>query len=307
MLARLNKFPQYIVVSLFLFAFLYASKTYAVPLQISPQQLSQQLNQVQQIILDIRPKDDYEISHIPTAINIPLSLFNKKKDGINNYVLKPIQFKKLMSINGIKNQDNIIIYGNWSFLGMARVFWIFELYGHKNIQILKGGFQNWEDQKLPLTNDIQAISLSNYIIQINPQHFATKFQTFMATKNEDYVIVDARPPKHFSGQTSLTDVKGRIPDSINIPWYEVINSREEKDGYNKINKVAFYKEIKRIKQIFSKIPKNKKIILYCNGTHESSVLYFALKKTGRSAQIYDGSWYEWSADDKMPIENPTLK
>ena len=304
MLGRRKTLPLYLIIPLFLVVTLFINKTHATQLQISPQQLSQQLNHPQQIILDIRSKKDYQASHIPNAINIPLTLFNKKEGEVIDLVLKPFQFKELMSTNGIKNNDNIIIYGDWSFLGMARVLWIFELYGHKKLQILKGGVQNWIKQKQPLTTEVNPIIQSNYIIQIDPGHLASKFQTFMATKNEDYVIVDARPTKHFNAQASLTEVKGRIPTAINIPWFKVINNREEQDGYDRVDKVAFYKEKEQLKQIFNRIPKHKKIILYCNGAHESSVLYIALKQIGREAQIYDGSWFEWSNDNKMPIEKP---
>ena len=309
MLTKIKKIPRYLLIPLFLLAPLFAWSAFANHFiqnqQIPPLNLSQELDKPQQVILDIREKEEYEFSHIPNAINIPYSEFNKTKNSIAGYVIEPINFKNLLSKNGITNDDSIIIYGDLAYLHSTRILWVFEFYGHKKTQLLQGGYQAWEEQNLPVSDKPFMLKSSNYVIQINPEKLVSKFQVFMATKNKQYTIIDARPPKQFEGLKSLTTKTGRIPNSINIPWFEVLNNRAEEDSYDSNNKVVDYKKLNQLEKIFKDIPKDKKIILYCNSASEASVLHFALKQINRKAQLYDGSWYEWSADDKMPIENKT--
>jgi thiosulfate/3-mercaptopyruvate sulfurtransferase len=141
-------------------------------------------------------------------------------------------------------------------------------------------------------------------VQIKPEILSTKFKTFMATKASNQVIVDARELDQYQGKTSLTNRKGHIPEAINLPWFELISGRDASHQYDHIDSTNTLIDIETLKQKLSVIPADKKVILYCNGGQESSVLYFALKELGRESSVYDGSWFEWSADDNMPISSP---
>lgn len=273
--------------------------------QILPSQLLQTLEQPSQVIIDIRSEESYKKGHILNAINIPFAKFHYTKNGIKEYTISPTKFQTLASQHGIKNTDDIVIYGDWAYLGATKILWIFEFYGHKKLQLLQKGFQGWQQQKFVLSHKVKKLSPSNYIVQINPAILASKFQVFMATKSNDFTIIDARPYEHYIGKKSYTDKKGHIPNAINHPWFEVLENRDADDAYQINHKISTYKPLKTLKKIFSNIPIDKKIILYCNGGSGSAVIHFALKKVGRVAQIYDGSWYEWSADNKMRIEKGT--
>lgn len=275
---------------------------------IHPQTLNDKLINLEQLsssikIVDLRSKEDYLEGHIPHAIHLPISQFHRKKSDIEGFIQTPRRFKSALEAAGITNSDHLIIYSDWSFLDSARFYWALDFYGHSTKQILDGGYQGWINSGLQISTKPTSITkTSQYIVQVQPEKMATKFQTLMASKSPEYVIIDARPKAHYLAEKSLTPVKGRIPNAINIPWHSLLTNREASDEYGRIQKTVSFYNTERLEDTLSDIPKDKKIILYCNGGAESSILYLGLKQLGVQAAVYDGSWFEWSLDNKLPVE-----
>lgn len=267
---------------------------------VSVDWLQQHLTNVK--IIDLRPQQDYEMGHVPHSINIPYDLLTREKNGVAGFVITPAQFKQVMEQHGVKNSDTVVLYGDWSFLYSMRVYWIFDVYAHEKTKVLDGGLQAWQTSQKKLSTVTPKITPSQYTVNVNPSVLSTKFRTFMASKNNQYVLVDARDSDQYNGKQSLTNRYGHIPSAINIPWVDLINQRNEKDGYNKLKIPSSLKDLSTLQKRFAEIPLDKKVIVYCNGGQESSVIYFAMKELGRKASLYDGSWYEWSADKNLPIE-----
>ncbi|MEA3404144.1 MAG: rhodanese-like domain-containing protein, partial [Pseudomonadota bacterium] len=172
------------------------------------------------------------------------------------------------------------------------------------LSVLDGGLKAW--QKVGGKIEIQPNTLepSTYQVSIQPKKFASKFKTLMATKQENTLIVDARPEQEYQGLESRTDQFGHIPTAINLPWKQLVEPSDKpptEESYFR------YKTLNKLQEQFEIIPENKKIILYCNGGRESSVLYFGLKLLGREAALYDGSWFEWSSDKSLPKTSPVKR
>ncbi len=271
---------------------------------LNAEQLHKILGQDKLVIIDIRDAESYENGHIPGAINIPYEDFHYQKPNKVSYILKPFAFKKLMEKKGVANDSTVVIYGELANLNGSRIFWAFDLYGHKNHKILDGGLQDWRQHHYPEALKPTTLAKSHFTINIHPEYIATKFQTFMATKGDEYVIIDARPTDQFAGKDDHKGRIGYIPHAINIPWYELVSNRSMKDEKGVETSVSKLESNQKLKALFAGIPKDKKILLYCNTGSEASVLFLALKKIDRHAKIYDGSWSEWRLDNSMPLVKP---
>ena len=46
----------------------------------------------------------------------------------------------------------------------------------------------------------------------------------------------------------------------------------------------------------------KEIVVYCTGGVRSAMAYFVFRYLGFRVRNYDGSWWDWSQDFKLPIE-----
>ena len=270
---------------------------------VSVNWLEARLTQSDIVIVDLRDHDSYSAGHIPSAINLPLASITRNKNDIPGFVETPKHFKKIIENLGINNQDTLVLYGDWSFLDSMRAYWVFDFYGHTRSKVLDGGYQSWLSKKpSQVSKEVLPREKSNYMVEIQPEVITTKFRTFMASKSDEFVIIDGRAQTQFNGEKSLTKRKGRIPNAINLPWFDLIDNRELDDKYDHLKTPSTLKDIEALKSRLSIIPKDKNIILYCNGGQESSVIYFSLKELGIHSSVYDGSWFEWSADEKMPVE-----
>jgi len=254
-------------------------------------------------IIDVRPQEAYLKGHIPNAINLPVSLFDRSIEGINKFIISPLQFQALVEQAGITSKDHLVIYSGDKLLFATRVFWAFEFYGHQHVSLLDGGYPAWKQAQLPTENEPQSLVHSRYTIELQPQRFASKFNTLMATKMSNTLIIDARPPEEFQGIKTKGKRLGHIPKAQNLAWQEFTLKPP-----TSLKEAALSQFISRsqIQKKLSILPEKEHIIIYCNGGKESSIIYFGYRLIGKDVSIYDGSWNEWSADHSLPIIQPNL-
>ena len=98
------------------------------------------------------------------------------------------------------------------------------------------------------------------------------------------------------GKESIAKRFGHIPTAKNYACTN--NFQVTKDG----NKMKDFNELAKI---YKDIPKDKEVILYCQGGAEAALNYIVLTKLGYKASVYDGSWKEWGNDPLVPIVNPS--
>lgn len=243
-------------------------------------------------IVDARSEEAYLKGHIKGAVNIPVSdTFNPVKNTDRVANLKHIS--ELFSNAGIKKEQSVVIYDGNTYIDAGRLFWVFEVYGHKNVKLLDGGIKGWAlFSNQPLNQIIEKPQKTNYVPSIESERYITKFSMRLALDDKNKVILDARTNKEFKGVESIAIRSGHIPNAINIPWDE---------NFIEINGIKMLKPIEDLKQIYDAELKGKRVFLYCNKGKQSSFSYAILRQLGHDAAHYDGSWYEWGNDEKLPI------
>ena len=249
------------------------------------------------VIVDLREPNKYKKSHIPSAINIPISQFHRKIDDIENFVITPLNFQRLASKHGIENHHQLIFYTDEELFNSTRAFWIFDFYGHQQISVLNGGFQKWQQHNYLIENKVNTLPPSNYKVSPMSKQLATKLNTKLAVLSKNKQIIDVRKKQEYLGKESKGKRFGHIPYADNLPWIKLVTKADQP-----YTLIAHSKLNDAIENIYSK---QSSVIIYCNGGTESSLLYFALKLVGIESSLYDGSWHEWSADKTLPIVNPS--
>ena len=281
--------------SVFLFFIYLLSLSHSVlseTLRVSPIQLKQQLVSTELIILDARSSEDYQSGHIQGALSFPVNLTYDDKH-LNGKISQPAETQKIFRALGITKDSPIIIYDNGALVDAARLFWTLEVYGLKRVKVLDHGYDTWIDKNFPVSINKPEVTPSRYIATINHKRLASKFTTQLATRNSNQLIIDARSNSDYIGKTSSAKRFGRIPTSINIP---AVHNISHEQGF------ASLKPIATLSQIYTDVPKEKKIVIYCSIGRVSSSNYLALRELGYDVSNYDASWNEWGNDFNLPIE-----
>jgi len=256
--------------------------------------LSRNIHHSHLIIIDVRDAKEYAQAHILGAVNIPVnSTFSS--EITHSMVASISTIQHIFSSAGVSNNSDIVLYDDGEYVDAAREFWVLEVYGHKHVSILNGGFKLWSNRQFKVTQDVPELAHGNFVPTIVPEILSTKFSTRLAINDHSKQLIDVRSRDEFNGLKSETNRFGHIPTAINIPSNMNYSNNA---GINKI------KPLPDLKLIYNSIDPHKKIIAYCNKGRESALTYFVLKRLGFNVSTYDGSWYEWSSDFELPIVTP---
>ncbi|PSW31743.1 sulfurtransferase [Photobacterium phosphoreum] len=243
------------------------------------------------IIFDARSLEEYQQGHINTAINFPITLTYVE---INNayYVKNLKKIAPLLQQKGVKASQQIIIYDQGDLNNAARLFWVLELYGIKNIAILNGGMDAWPEQ-YPLTKSHTTPQPSQYFPVLNSSVYASTTVAKVAAYSDLYQLYDSRTLDEFMGKRSATEKFGHIPKAKSIQNSAFFNTTTAG--------VKLLKSPKQLDIIFATLDKSRKSVTYCNKGKSSTLTYFLMKQAGFEVSHYDGSWLDWS-EKGLPVE-----
>ena len=249
------------------------------------------LSKSRPIIVDARCFGEYKKGHIPGAINIDLfqlHWFDTSKRGIKDFNR---QTRILLSNIGIKKKSQVVFYDNVSGISAARGVWLLLYFSHKMVSMLDGGFEGWKRAGYPVEIKSNPLIHSEFKGKIDMNIISTAEEVKKSLRNKKVVILDARSKEEFSGLDVRAARRGHIPSAVNIDWQNNIDN-------------SIFKSKEKLSKIYSEIPKNSKIITYCQGGYRAANAFMVLKILGyKNVKMYLGSWGEWGNRLDLPVSD----
>jgi thiosulfate/3-mercaptopyruvate sulfurtransferase len=255
---------------------------------ISTAELNLFLNDSNILIIDTRSFKKYSEGHVPRSVNLDLFAFHwidTTKEGIQNFNK---QAEMIFSFVGISSEKKVVFYDDISGMLAARGVWVLEYFSHPDVSILDGGMKKWKKENLPIETKPNPFQPSKFSGKVNPEIISS--YEYILDNIDTLKIIDARSDEEYDGTIVRAAQVGHIPKSVNIDWNLNIND----DGTFKSNE-----ELSKLYQI----PKDTKIVTYCQGAYRASNTFLALKKLGfTDVRVYLGSWGEWGNKLELPVE-----
>jgi len=264
-----------------------------------------------------RNRDAYLSGHIPGAIDMD-TLALEAPETWNRR--SPAELKRALEAHGITADTRVILYGKYmspdnadefpgsaaGHLGAIRCNLIMLYAGVKNVHVLNGGFRAWTDAGFPAsTDDVPKKPVEEFgaKIPVHPEYIVDieEAKRMIAAPGADLVSVRSWP--EFIGEVSgynYIGPKGRIPGAVfgncGSDAYHMENYR------NLDHTVRESGEVVRNWKEAGIVPE-KKLAFFCGtGWRGSEAFYNAWLLGWPKVSVYDGGWFEWSADPNNPVE-----
>lgn len=258
---------------------------------VSSEWLHDNLNNPELIILDASQHNtitNYDDLKISKARFFDLQTdFREQDSTFPNTLPTPKQFEKGCQKLGITNNSLIVVYDNKGIYTSPRVWWLFKIMGHKNVSVLNGGLPNWIEHKFPTEeNTTDTYNKGNFKANFKPEMVKDFKYILNNTTNQSSLLIDARSYGRFQGiaPEPRADLRnGHIPNSINLPYTEVLSNGVFK---SKSELIAIFKNLKI---------ESKPLTFSCGSGITACIILLACELiSSNQKSVYDGSWTEWA-------------
>ena len=244
-------------------------------------------------VLDARSASDYRAGHLPGAVRIAWTDF---RDGWGRTGKLPDNLDDLarqLAAYGIDSGRPVVVYGNanrgWGEEG--RIVWVLAYLGHPDVRLLDGGWNAWlESQQAVSTAPSRPLSA----------HFVARPVAGLRATADDVerarhgaaTVLDVRTRAEWNGATPYFESRGgHVPGAVHLDWKELLDASGRLDP-----------EAARAKLRAAGLEPTRPVITYCTAGVRAAEAWAILRALGYSdVRNYDGSWFEWSADERRPV------
>lgn len=264
-----------------------------------------------------RNRDAYLSGHIPGAIDMDTNDIESTETWNRK---SPEELKKTFEKHGISSDTTVIMYGKFMSprnedpfpgsaagdLGAIRCAFIMLYAGIKDVRVINGGFQSWEDAGFEIsTADEPKKPIADFGAKIprQPQLAVDTPEAKQMLASPDAELVSVRSWPEFIGEVSgynYIKKKGRIPGAI---FADCGSDAYHMENYRNFDHTT--REYQEIEEIWRQngITPDKHLAFYCGTGWRGSEAWFNAWLMGwPNVSVYDGGWFEWSNDPLNPYE-----
>lgn len=249
------------------------------------------------VLLDVRwelggppGRPRYEKGHLPGAVYVDLDteLAGATGPGRGRHPLPELSgFGATMRAAGVSAERPVVVYDGGQGWAAARAWWLLRWTGHPDVRVLDGGLAAWDG---PLTTEVPRPVPGDYEPVAGKGGLLDADQA--ATLARDGVLLDARAGERYRGEVEPIDpVGGHIPGAVSAPTSE------------NVLEGGLLRPSDELAARFGAlgVEPATEVGVYCGSGVSGAHQVWALAVAGVDADLYVGSWSEWSADPERPV------
>lgn len=244
----------------------------------------------------------YLEGHIPGAVFADTDRdLSAEKTGTNGRHPLPTvaRMAEVFGRLGIGSDSLVVAYDHVSGMFAARLWWMLRSLGHPAVAVLDGGLSAWLAAGGALSGEKEAPSARTFVPRVVTGMAVGIAEVEAGLAARENLLLDAREPARWSGQQEPIDpVAGRIPGARNHLWKNNLAGDGRFDSPGGL-RARFAPAVAA--------RGTRRIICYCGSGLTAAHNALALELAGvEDVAVYSGSWSEWCADPRRPIEKGSL-
>ena len=242
------------------------------------------------IVLDSRPKAQYDEGHTPGSIWVDHAAWAKAfGDGTDAN-----GWSARIGDLGLTAKSKVVVFDDNQGKEAARIWWILRYWGVADVRLLNGGWKNWTAGKHDVSKESTTVAATKFEAVAQTDRLATKKFLIGAIGDGKLQIVDARSEKEFCGTEKINNKKaGAMPGAKQLEWTDLLEPTTQR-----------FKSADDLTKLFADagIALDKPSATHCQSGGRASVMAFGMELMGaKDVRNYYRSWGEWGNADDTPI------
>ncbi|WAR20143.1 THTR-like protein [Mya arenaria] len=141
-------------------------------------------------------KDGYQRGHIPQSLHFNIFQCTQSTPEISVNLPDLNCFTEYVRDLGIWPDTHVVTYHHDLPLSAFRTWWMFRLFGHRNISVLDGGITKWQKDGYEITTDEPIIERSDFVAKMDKSLLRNYEDVIRNYKTKEEQIVEARVKDH---------------------------------------------------------------------------------------------------------------
>jgi thiosulfate/3-mercaptopyruvate sulfurtransferase len=240
----------------------------------------------------------HEAAHLPGAHYLHLEdEMSGATNGRNGRHPLPTReaFAARMGARGVGADSLVVVYDSVGNPYAARAWWMLRWLGHAEVAVLDGGLAAWQAAGLPLAQGATPAAPARALVPAPAAVGSVDRELLLANLDGGpRLVIDARPRERFTGENdTIEKVAGHIPGARNRFF------RDNLDG------TGCFKPAAQLRAEFDALTGGHpaaQLVMSCGSGVTACHNLLALELAGLAgAQLYPGSWSEWSTWPGAPV------